>query len=86
MQDQVPTATLPPFASAERVDLVFVLDGRTLVHPLPAEGRVRIGRSVPDGVSVAHASLSRSSGAPTAPGSDAPTPTAASTRPPCASP
>jgi two-component system response regulator AtoC len=67
MQDQVPTATLPPFASAERVDLVFVLDGRTLVHPLPAAGRVRIGRSVPEGVTVAHASLSRSHAAITTP-------------------
>jgi two-component system response regulator AtoC len=67
MQDQVPTATLPPFASAERVDLVFVLDGRTLVHPLPAAGRVLIGRSVPEGVTVAHASLSRSHAAITTP-------------------
>jgi len=57
MQDQVPTATLPPFASAERVDLVLVLDGRTQIFPLPAAGRVLIGRSVPEGVSVAHSWL-----------------------------
>ncbi len=44
-----------------------MLDGRTLVHPLPAAGRVRIGRSVPEGVSVAHASLSRSHAAITTP-------------------
>lgn len=67
MQDQTPTASLPPVAKAERIDLVFVVDGRTLAHPLPRAGRVVIGRAC-EGVSVSHASLSRRHAAITTPG------------------
>jgi len=67
MHDQTPTASLPPVAKAERVDLVFVVDGRTLAHPLPSAGRVVIGRAC-EGVSVPHASLSRRHASITTPG------------------
>jgi len=66
MHDPTPTATMPPVAKADRVDLVFVVDGRTLAYPLPAEGRVVVGRSAGD-VVVAHASLSRQHAAITTP-------------------
>jgi len=66
MHDQTPTASLPPVAKAERVDLVFITDGRTHAHPLPRAGRVIIGRAC-EGVSVPHASLSRRHAAITTP-------------------
>ncbi len=60
MHEPVVTSTLPPFDAAERVDMVFVVDGETATHSLPAAGRVVIGRAVTvGGVSVPHASLSR---------------------------
>ncbi len=60
MHEPVVTSTLPPFDAAERVDLVFVIDGETTTRPLPPAGRVMIGRTVAaDGIAVPHTSLSR---------------------------
>jgi len=69
MPEPVVTSTLPPFDAAERVDMVFVVDGETTTRPLPLAGRVVIGRTVTvaNGVTVAHPSLSREHAALTVP-------------------
>ena len=69
MPEPVVTSTLPPFDAAERVDMVFVVDGGTTTRPLPPAGRVVIGRTVTvtHGVAVPHASLSREHAAITVP-------------------
>ncbi|MBL8682190.1 MAG: sigma-54-dependent Fis family transcriptional regulator [Myxococcales bacterium] len=62
------TATLPPLHAAERIDLVFVVDGQTSVQPLPNSGRLVIGRGRESGVCVLHSSLSREHAALSLPG------------------
>jgi two-component system response regulator AtoC len=67
-REPVSTATLPPFATADRVDLVFVVDGQTSVQTLPEAGRLVIGRATEVNVCVPHRSLSREHASITMPG------------------
>jgi two-component system, NtrC family, response regulator AtoC len=68
MKEPASTATLPPFATADRVDLVFVVDGQTSVQTLPDSGRLVIGRATEANVCVPHRSLSREHASITMPG------------------
>jgi two-component system, NtrC family, response regulator AtoC len=67
MQEPVTTAALPPLATGERVDLVCVVDGQSTARPLPASGRLVIGRGAETSVCVSHRSLSREHAALTVP-------------------
>ncbi|MBL8685490.1 MAG: sigma 54-interacting transcriptional regulator [Myxococcales bacterium] len=67
MHEPIDTATLPPLASGERVDLVFVIDGQSTARPLPEKGRLVIGRGAETSVCVPHRSLSREHAALTLP-------------------
>ncbi len=68
MQEPLSTATLPPLTTADRVDLVFVVDGQTSVQTLPETGRLVIGRATEASVCVPHRSLSREHASLTMPG------------------
>jgi len=67
VQEPVTTATLPPLATAERVDLVCVIDGTSTARELPPAGRVVIGRGASSAVCVPHRSVSREHAALTLP-------------------
>lgn len=67
MHESIDTATLPPLASGERVDLVFVIDGQSTAKALPEKGRLVIGRGAETNVCVPHRSLSREHAALTMP-------------------
>jgi DNA-binding NtrC family response regulator len=65
--DAANTASLSPLPEAERIDIVYILDGQSVVRPLPTSGRWVLGRGRDADLCILHTSLSRAHAALTMP-------------------